>query len=157
ISDQERELLGEVQRLPLTQRPFAEIGARLGMDEGDVLTMCRDLLERGVIRRLGPSISHRKVGFTGNPMTALRVPEEDVDEVGQIIAAEPDVTHCYARSGWDYNVFFMIHAKTREDGLDRAHAIVRKTGIRDFRVMFSTREFKKIPFEISKGSNTGKE
>ncbi|MEE9115492.1 MAG: Lrp/AsnC family transcriptional regulator [Thermoplasmata archaeon] len=153
ISEEERDLLREVQRLPLTKRPFAEIADRLSMEEEGVIVMCNDLLDRGVIRRFAPSISHRKVGFTANPMTVLNVPEEKLDDVGREIASEPDVTHCYARSGWDYNLFFMIHARTREEGVDRAHGIVSTTGIQDFRIMFSINEFKKIPFEIPKENN----
>jgi DNA-binding Lrp family transcriptional regulator len=154
ISKEEKDLLREVQRLPLTERPFAQIAGRLGMDEEGVMVMCNDLLDREVIRRFGPSISHRKIGFAGNPMTVLNVPEEKLDDVGRKIALEPDVTHCYARSGWDYNLFFMIHARTMEEGLDRASEIVSRTGIQDFRVMFSINEFKKIPFEIPKENNT---
>jgi DNA-binding Lrp family transcriptional regulator len=154
ISEEERALLREVQRLPLTERPFAEIADHLGMEEEGVLVMCKDLLERGLIRRFGPSISHRKIGFAGNPMTVLNVPEEKLDDVGREIASEPDVTHCYARSGWDYNLFFMIHARTREEGLERALEIVTRTGVEDFRLMFSVNEFKKIPFEIPKENNT---
>ena len=153
ISEEEKDLLREVQRLPLTKRPFAEIADRLGMKEEGVMIMCNDLLDRGVIRRFGPSISHRKVGFAGNPMTVLNVPEEELDDVGREIASEPDVTHCYARSGWDYNLFFMIHARTREEGLDRAHEIVSTTGIQGYRIMFSIKELKKIPFEIPKENN----
>lgn len=154
ISEEERDLLKEVQRLPITERPFAEIADRLGMEEERAIAMCNDLLDRGVIRRFGPSISHRKVGFAGNPMTVLNVPEEKLDDVGREIASEPDVTHCYARSGWDYNLFFMIHARTREEGLDRATEIASATGIQDYRIMFSINEFKKIPFEIPKENNT---
>jgi DNA-binding Lrp family transcriptional regulator len=154
ISEEERALLREVQRLPLSERPFAEVADRLGVGEEGVMVMCRDLLERGVIRRFGPSISHRKVGFAGNPMTVLNVPEERLDDVGREVASEPDVTHCYTRSGWDYNLFFMIHARTREEGLERAMEIVTSTGIEDFRFMFSVDEFKKIPFEIPKENNT---
>jgi len=154
ISEVERGLLREVQRLPLSERPYAEVADRLGMEEEGVMAMCKDLLEKGIIRRFGPSISHRKVGFAGNPMTVLNVPEEKLDDVGREIASERDVTHCYARSGWDYNLFFMIHARTREEGLDRAREIVRTTGIQDYRIMFSVNEFKKIPFEIPKENNT---
>lgn len=154
ISEVERGLLREVQRLPLSERPYAEVADRLGMEEEGVMAMCKDLLEKGIIRRFGPSISHRKVGFAGNPMTVLNVPEEKLDDVGREIASERDVTHCYARSGWDYNLFFMIHARTREEGLDRAHEIVSTTGIQDYRIMFSVNEFKKIPFEIPKENNT---
>jgi DNA-binding Lrp family transcriptional regulator len=153
ISEEEKDLLREVQRLPLTKKPFAEIADRLSIEEEGVMAMCSDLLDRGVIRRFGPSISHRKVGFAGNPMTILNVPEEELDDVGRVIASEPDVTHCYARSGWDYNLFFMIHARTREEGLNRAHEIVSLTSIQDYRIMFSVNEFKKIPFEIPKENN----
>jgi DNA-binding Lrp family transcriptional regulator len=154
ISEEERDLLIEVQRLPLTERPFAEIARRLGIEEDRVMVMCNDLLDRGVIRRFGPSIAHRKLGFAGNPMTVLKVPEEDLDNVGSEISSEPDVTHCYARSGWDYNLFFMIHARTREEGMNRAREIVSTTGIQDYRIMFSVNEFKKIPFELPKENNT---
>jgi DNA-binding Lrp family transcriptional regulator len=107
-------------------------------------------MDRKVIRRMGPSISHRKFGFSANPMTVLLVPHDRLDEVGEMIAREPDVTHCYGRSGWDYNLFFMIHSKDKETAKKRAQEIVAKTGIEDFKTLFSIRELKKVSFRIPK-------
>lgn len=148
LSDLEKNVLVEVQRLPLIQKPFAEIASRLNLDEKTVLKICNDLLEKGVIRRFGPSISHRKVGFNANPMTAVKVPENRVKEIGFELANEPDVTHCYERSGWDYNIFFMIHSKTKAEGINRVKTILNKIGDYEYRILFSICEFKKISFEI---------
>ena len=150
LSDKERAVLTEVQRLPLTQKPFVEIANRLNMNEEEVLKVCNNLLKKGIIRRFGPSISHRKIGFNSNPLTVVKVPEDRINEVGFAIADEPDVTHCYARSGWEYNLFFMIHSKTREESLQRLKSIVTRLGNFDYRFLFSLKEFKKKPFEIPK-------
>jgi DNA-binding Lrp family transcriptional regulator len=157
ISDNEKKVLSEIQDLPLVKDPYLEVAKRLGMEEDEVLALCKNLMERKVIRRMGPSISHRKFGFSANPMTVLLVPENRLDEVGEMIAREPDVTHCYGRSGWDYNLFFMIHSKDKEIAKKRAQEIVEKTGIQDFKTLFSIRELKKVSFRIPKDSEISKE
>jgi DNA-binding Lrp family transcriptional regulator len=141
-------VLREVQRLPLTTRPFQEIAERLGMDEREVLEITSGLLEKGIIRRIGISVAHRKLGMVANPMTVLNVPEDRLDEIGQRIGDEPEVTHCYSRKGWDYNIFFMTHSKTREEAVAKVDRIMATTGISDYRLLFSTKELKKVPFEI---------
>jgi DNA-binding Lrp family transcriptional regulator len=150
ISESELRTLSEVQDIPLVKNPYHEIAKRLGMEEDEVLNLCKDLMDRKVIRRMGPSISHRRFGFYANPMTVIKAPSHRLDEVGEMIAEEPDVTHCYGRSGWDYNLFFMIHSKDRESAKKRANEIVAKTGIDEFRILFSVRELKKISFKIPK-------
>jgi len=157
ISETEKKVLSEIQDLPLVKAPYSEVAKRLGMEEDEVLNLCKDLMERKVIRRMGPSISHRKFGFSANPMTVLLVPEDRLDEVGEMIAKEPDVTHCYGRSGWNYNLFFMIHSKDKEIAKKRARDIVEKTGIEDFRTLFSIRELKKVSFRIPKESEISKQ
>ncbi len=156
ISDLEKKVLSEIQDLPIVQRPFLEVANSLKIDEEEVMNICRRLLDRKAIRRLGPSISHRRFGYMANPMTVLKVPEDRLDEVGNILASESDVTHCYARSGWDYNLFFMIHSKDRKIARKRAQEIVKKTGITDFRILFSVRELKKISFQIPKDPESQK-
>jgi DNA-binding Lrp family transcriptional regulator len=158
ISEEERVLLTEVQHLPLTPRPFAEIGKNMGKSEKEVITLCNKLIERGLIRNFSPSLAHRQLGFVANPMTAVKVPEERVDEVGRAIAAEPNVTHCYARSGWDYNIFFMLHGRAREEALGRVKSIMDKLQITNYQSYFSLRELKKVPFQLTdattqKGNN----
>ncbi|MCK5397697.1 MAG: Lrp/AsnC family transcriptional regulator [Thermoplasmata archaeon] len=142
------EVLKQVQRLPVTPTPFKDIADKLNVSEDDVLKASEDMLARGIIRRFGPSISHRKLGYGSNPMTVLKVPEERLDEIGEFIASQEGVTHCYHRSGWDYNLFFMIHGKDRESAFERAHEIISKVNIKDYKLLLSIREFKKTSFEI---------
>ncbi|KKN50329.1 hypothetical protein LCGC14_0633800 [marine sediment metagenome] len=150
ISDEELAVLAEVQRLPFVSEPFAEIAKRLRMKEEEVIDICKDLLDRGLIRRFGISVNHRRVGISANLMVVANIPEDLVDEIGEKIAAIERVTHCYNRIGWDYNLFFMIHSETKEEVISRAKEIMEDLGITEYKHMFSTREFKKISFEIPK-------
>jgi DNA-binding Lrp family transcriptional regulator len=152
MSDDDMKLLIEVQRLPLTSKPFAEIARRLDMTEDEVISSCKALHDKGVIRSFGPSIAHRRVGYSANPMTAIKVPENRLEEVGNAIASEPDVTHCYHREGWDFDIFFMVHGKDKEKITERVHEIMAKVGVerKDYKLFFSIKEFKKTPFELQK-------
>ena len=149
ISELEERVLAEVQSLPLTATPFQDVADRLRMDEATVISVCEDLLTKGFVKRFSVSLSHRKLGYSANPMTAMDVPEDRVEEVGHAIAREPGVTHCYTRSGWDHNMFFMIHDKDRENAIRRAEDIVERVGGFPHRIMFSTRELKKTSFMIA--------
>jgi siroheme decarboxylase len=148
ISEVERKVLAAVQRLPLVPEPYGEVATRLGMTEDEVIDICNDLITRGAIRRIAPSVSHRKFGFSANPMCVLNVPEDRLEEVGTLIASDRRVTHAYARDGWKYNVFFMVHGKTREEGIEVAEEIIQRTGIQEYQLFFSTRELKKTSFEL---------
>ncbi|MDY6911230.1 MAG: radical SAM protein [Chloroflexota bacterium] len=144
----ERAVINEVQQnLPLVSRPFDEMAARIGMDIKDFLTCCRSLLNRGIMRRFGASIEHVNAGFTANTMVCWAVPQEHVDEVGQRMAALPEVTHCYERrtnTRWPrYNMFTMIHGKTREDNENTVEQLSRMTGITEYQALPTIREFKK--------------
>jgi len=87
ISKLEKAVLVEVQRLPLTNKPFEDIANRLKIEEEMVIKICNDLVDKGIIRRFGLSISHTQLGFNANPMTVLKVPKDKVEEVGYKIAA----------------------------------------------------------------------
>jgi len=150
ISKKEYEILYEVQQLPLIPKPFQEIATRLGIEEEELITICEKLKFEKKIRRFGASVAHRRLGFSSNPMTAINVPKDRIDMVGEMIAKESDVTHCYSRTGFDYNIFFIIHGKKRDEAIKRAEEIVEKTGISDFKIYISTKEYKKTSFKLKR-------
>jgi len=152
ISEKELLVLAHVQRLPLTPNPYAIISNETGISEDEIIAISKNLMQRGIIRRFGASINHRELGFESNPMAVLKVPADMIDMIGEQIASEPGVTHCYSRTGWEYNLFFMTHAKTKEQAIIEAKRIINQTGIGDYKLLFSTRELKKIPFEIARGN-----
>lgn len=142
-------LVREVQDgLPLSHRPYAEIGARLGMAEQEVIRRLRALTESGDIRRLGVVVRHRELGYRANAMVVWDIPDERAGELGSLIGRQPFVNLCYRRPRrppkWPYNLFCMIHGRTREGVLANLEELIERCGLCDIphRVLFSRRRFK---------------
>ncbi len=147
LSEDDRRILRQLQRdLPLEPTPYAAMAADLGIDEATFLAHCRELLDRGAMRRYGASINHRQAGFEGNGMACWTVAAEAVDDAGRRLAALPEVSHCYERRtnpDWPYNLFAMIHGRTPEDCRRTAADAAAEIGLGEPQILFSTREFKK--------------
>lgn len=101
----------------------------------------------GTLRRFSLLLYHRASGFTANGMCCWRVPMAETDRFGRRLAAEPEVTHCYARpltDAFPFNLYAMIHKTSWEEGVDTFRRLTRAAGLpEDGKVFFSTREFKK--------------
>ena len=137
--------------IPLTERPYRDIGNALWLSEDEVVSRLGRLIKEKKIRRFAASVAHRKIGINSNAMTVWRVPSERVDEVGPIMAGFPEVTHCYERPtfpDWPYNVFTMIHGYTDEECERVIEAIKEKTGLEDYVILYSEKEFKKTGTRI---------
>jgi DNA-binding Lrp family transcriptional regulator len=137
--------------LPLTKTPYKDIADGMGMTEEEVIDRLKSLLESGKIRRLAASIAHRKIGINSNAMTVWKVSQDKVEEYGKIMASFEEVTHCYERPtfpGWEYNVFTMIHGYTDEECENVINSIKEKTGLDDYVMLYSEREFKKVGVRI---------
>jgi DNA-binding Lrp family transcriptional regulator len=147
ISSDDRTVVNELQQdIPLKTRPFIGMASSAGMDEERFLKRCRSLLERGIMRRYGAAINHRRAGYTANAMACWNVPPDRIDKIGQYLASRREVSHCYERKAsmeWPYNLFAMIHGKARETCQELAEEVSKDFGIEDSVVLFSTRELKK--------------
>ncbi len=101
----------------------------------------------GTLRRFALLLFHRASGFTANGMCCWRVPEAEADAFGRRLAADPDVTHCYARplsDAFPFNLYAMVHKTSWEEGFNTFRRLTRAAGLpEDGKVFFSTREFKK--------------
>lgn len=132
--------------IPLSHSPFAEVAKELGLSEEEVVSRLKNLQKEGKIRRFGASIGHRLIGITANAMCVWNVPDERVEEVGHIMAEFTEVSHCYQRPrfpDWPYNLFTMVHSYTEKECEEVAARISEATGIKDYALLFSEREFKK--------------
>ncbi len=132
--------------IPIVSEPFRQIAEKLALTEDEVIERLENMVKEGAVRRFSASIGHRVIGITANAMCTWNVPEERVEEVGAIMAGFPEVTHCYERpryKDWKYNLFTMIHAYSREECEKIAKEISIATGIKDYAILFSEKEFKK--------------
>jgi DNA-binding Lrp family transcriptional regulator len=132
--------------IQIIPEPFGFIAKELELSEPQVIERLEEMIKDGVIRRFGASIGHRAIGITANAMCTWNVPDDKVEKVGAIMAGFPEVTHCYERPrypDWKYNLFTMVHAYSREECEKIAKEISLATGIKDYSILFSEREFKK--------------
>ena len=147
LSPTDKAIINELQQdLPLAQRPFDKMSARLTMDVGEFLAYCCSLRQRGIMRRFGASIKHNNIGFTANAMTCWVAPPEVVEIAGKKLAALHEVSHCYERKTgplWAYNLFAMVHGHTRDDCQVIADKVSQETGLDEYVLLFSVKEIKK--------------
>lgn len=101
-------LLNDHQRdFPLVPRPFAEIAARAGTNEAEVLGTYRRLLGEGVLGRVGVVFRPNTVG--ASTLAALSVPAAQLERVAAMVSAQPEVNHNYEREH-RWNLWFVVAA-----------------------------------------------
>lgn len=132
--------------LPYGPTPFYELAMKLGRTEDKVIDLTNNLLDVGAIRRFGAVLRHQKAGFVSNAMGVWQAPPERANQLGEIMAGFRAVSHCYQRPtlpDWPYNLFTMIHGRSQEDCRKVMEEISEKTGLREYSMLFSTKELKK--------------
>jgi len=146
LTEVEKNIIREIQGdIPL-YLPFETIADKLGIEVEELLEKIQKMKVQGTIRRFGAIVRHRNLGFRANAMGVWVVPDNRAEEVGIKMAAFPQVSHCYqrpVRPGWPYNLFTMIHGKSAGECEKTAKLISEKTGIKDYCLLYSTRELKK--------------
>ena len=147
LSDFDIQSIRELQEdLPMISRPFDGMARRLGMATQELFNVAREFEQRGIMRRFSAVLHHRKAGFMANGMGVWKVLPEQSEEVGRKMAAHPAVTHCYERPtfpDWPYTHFTMIHATSQDGCQEVVEEISKATGITEYLLLYSTREFKK--------------
>ncbi|HMM48382.1 MAG TPA: AsnC family transcriptional regulator [Miltoncostaeaceae bacterium] len=139
--------------LPVESLPFDRWAAEADTTADELLARAGTFRERAYMRRFAAVLNHRRAGFGGNGMAVWKVPEERLSSVGPQMAAFRAVSHCYRRptySDWPYNLFAMVHQRSREACEEAIAALAEETGItdpNDRHVLYSTYEFKKIRLE----------
>ena len=114
--------------LPLTERPFADVGAELGVSETQVIERLDRLLRTGVLTRLGPLFQIERAGGMFI-LAALAVPEARYAEVTELVNALPEVAHNYRREH-ALNMWFVVAAETPEAAWAACDTIAARTGLR---------------------------
>jgi siroheme decarboxylase len=96
--------------LPLTDHPFAAVGAEIGMGEDEVIERLQRLLSQGVLTRFGPLFQIERAGgrFV---LAALEVPADRFDAVAALVNSLPEVAHNYRRDH-PFNMWFVVGAES---------------------------------------------
>jgi siroheme decarboxylase len=130
-----------------SSEPYAELALKLGIAENEVIARINKMINSGIIRRFGAMIRHIEAGIDFNGMVVWKVPSERTDEIGQILASFPEVSHCYERPPFGDKggtLFTMVHASSRDDCMAIIQQMAQKVNISDYDVLFSEQELKKV-------------
>ena len=140
--------------LPLVARPYEAVGAMLGVPGERVRERLGQMLDQGLIRRIGAVPHHVKLGFVANGMSVWDVDDLQVDELGERVGALPGVSHCYRRPRhlplWPYNLFAMLHGRSPAEVQARAAEIAALLGpaCRRHDILYSTAVLKKTGLRL---------
>ncbi len=134
--------------LPLIERPYRAVADRLDLKQSEIIDRLDHMKTSGIVTRFGCVVRHEKLGYKSNAMAVWDVPHDRLDDVVESFARHPKVTLCYRRPQhlplWPYNIFCMVHARSRWD----AYAVIDEinleadTGLLRQAVLFSKRCFK---------------
>ena len=157
ITENDKHFIRELQKdLKVIPEPFKEMAENLSITTTELFSKAKEYEKNGVMRRFAAILRHRDAGFSANGMVVWQVPDEKIDEIGYKLAAFPQVSHCYRRpvySDWQFNLFSMIHARTLEAAEKIAVEMSEIVEIKDYRILFSSREFKKERVKYFEESN----
>lgn len=155
LVDIDRAVLTATQAgLPLVPRPFAEVGAVLGLSEAAVLESFERMQAANVLRRIAAVPNHYKLGYIANAMTVWDIADADVDSAGADVGALSSVSHCYRRPRhlplWPYNLFAMVHGRSRSEVETYVTEIATLLGTRSqgHDILYSTRILKKTGLRL---------
>lgn len=113
MDDIDRQLINRLQGgFPIAERPYAEVGGCLGLDEDEVIARLRRLLDERVLSRFGPMYDAERLGG-GLTLAAMAVPEDRFDEVAGIVNGFAEVAHNYERTH-PLNMWFVVATERPE-------------------------------------------
>jgi siroheme decarboxylase len=155
LDDFDRELIAATQGgLPLVARPYEAVGAMLGVPGERVRERLAEMLACGLVRRIGAVPNHYRLGYIANGMSVWDVDDEQVDALGTQVGALTFVSHCYRRPrhapAWPYNLFAMLHGRSREEVERQASEIAALLGAAcaGHEILYSTAILKKTGLRL---------
>ncbi|MEA1961058.1 MAG: AsnC family transcriptional regulator [Bacillota bacterium] len=128
MTEVDRLILNEIQdNFPLSAQPYQDIASRIGIDESEVIYRIGELKDKGIIRRIGGILDSRSLGFFST-LCATRVPEDQLNKVGEKINQLPGVTHNYVRD-FEWNMWFTLTTESKEEALSLIQALEQELQI----------------------------
>ncbi|MCP4409948.1 MAG: Lrp/AsnC family transcriptional regulator [Gammaproteobacteria bacterium] len=156
LDSTDRRLIAATQTgLPLSIRPYHDLAQELGLSAKEVMQRIERMISQGIIRRIGVVPNHYALGYTANGMSVWDLPDDEVRQAGMEIGVLDFVSHCYQRprhpSLWPYNLFAMVHGRSRDEVQDKVERIAGMLGDRQrgHNVLYSTRILKKTGLRIT--------
>ena len=131
---------------PISERPYAEAAAQLGLTEDELIRRVDALLAQGALTRFGPMYHAERLGGALT-LAAMKLPAADFERVAGIVNAFPEVAHNYAREH-EFNMWFVLATETPERIAEVIGEIERATGYRVYNLPKIEEFYVGLRFEV---------
>lgn len=131
LDDIDKAIINQFQGgFPLSHSPFAEVGAKFGVGEVEIIERIKAMRADATITRFGPLFNADAMGGAFC-LCAMAVPAERFDETAALINARLEVAHNYQREH-ALNMWFVLAAEKPERIAVLRAEIEAETGLRVF-------------------------
>ncbi len=113
---------------PICDRPFARLAETLNSTEDELINRVQAMLDSGLLTRFGPMYNAVNMGGALS-LCAMKVPEDQFNEVTEQVNAFAEVAHNYQRDH-EMNMWFVLATESQQEINDTLNAIENSTGIR---------------------------
>ncbi len=108
MTGKEKNILDVLQKkIPLAEKPYAEIAKLLKIDESELIKKIKDLKRRKFIKYIGAIINTAALNYK-SALVAFYVSPKNISNAARIINSHPGVSHNYLRDSRDHNIWFTI-------------------------------------------------
>ena len=150
LSQDEFSLINAYQRdFPLAPRPYAELGAKHGIGEMEVISTYRDMVASGALSRIGVVFRPNTVG--ASTLAAMAVPEARLEEVARTVSSQSEVNHNYQREH-RLNLWFVVAGSSPACVESAIVTIERDTGFKVLRLPLLEEFHIDLGFDLADGS-----
>lgn len=112
---------------PVCDSPYQVVSEQLGLTETELIARINSMLESGLLSRFGPMYHAEEMGGALT-LAALKVPNQQFDQIAEIVNSFPEVAHNYARSH-ELNMWFVIATDNPDNISDVIKSIEEKTDL----------------------------
>ncbi len=113
MDDTDKAIINYLQKgFPICESPYQLVSEQLGIPEAELLQRLQKLLDEGTLSRFGP-MYHAEAMGGALTLAAIKAPEQQFDEIAEIINRFPEVAHNYQRNH-DLNLWFVIATESSD-------------------------------------------
>lgn len=141
MDETDKKLLNDIQWVfPLVDRPYAEIAAKHGLSEDEVMRRVSVLKGLGLIRQINAIFDTRRLGYK-SALIAFAVKPDKLDAVADKINEHPGVSHNYERNH-EYNMWFTLAVPPGEEMKDELDRMAALDGVVKYRLLPTLKMYK---------------
>jgi siroheme decarboxylase len=147
LHEHDKKIINQLQGgFPICENPWDELEKTLNIPADEIISRIDRMKSEGLLSRFGPMYHAEKMGG-GLTLAAMKVNEQQYDEITEIVNSFDEVAHNYARDH-ELSMWFVLATETPEQIESVIKKIEQKTGIKVYNMPKQQEFFLNLKFEV---------